>query len=64
MASKNNSNSLDIGFSKFLDYATLALKAVDNRYKEFEVPEVKQKKQTTVNKPKPIDLNNPFRGDF
>tara|TARA_R100000152_G_C6697687_1_gene127890 strand:- start:242 stop:430 length:189 start_codon:yes stop_codon:yes gene_type:complete len=60
---KQNSNSLDIGFSKFLDYATLALKAVDNRYKEFEVPEVKQKQQRVV-KPKPIDLNNPFRGDF
>ena len=61
---KPKGSSVDIGFSKFLDYATLALKAVDNRYKEFEVPEVKQKKQTTVNKPKPIDLNNPFRGDF
>ena len=60
---KQNSNSLDIGFSKFLDYATLALKAVDNRYKEFEVPEVKQKQQRVV-KPKPINLSNPFQGDF
>tara|TARA_R100000315_G_C5102951_1_gene58975 strand:- start:61 stop:249 length:189 start_codon:yes stop_codon:yes gene_type:complete len=60
---RQNSNSLDIGFSKFLDYATLALKAVDNRYKEFEVPEVKQKQQRVV-KPKPINLNNPFQGDF
>ena len=60
---RQNSNSLDIGFSKFLDYATLALKAVDNRYKEFEVPEVKQKQQRVV-KPKPINLNNRFQGDF
>ena len=64
MPNTNKRDSLDIGFSKFLDYATLALKAVDNRYKDFEVPEIKEKKQRATNKPKPINLNNPFQGDF
>ena len=61
---KRKGSSVDIGFSKFLDYATLAFKAVDNRYKDLDIPEVKQKKEKSMNKPKPIDLNNPFQGDF
>tara|TARA_R100000742_G_C4181776_1_gene16658 strand:+ start:274 stop:462 length:189 start_codon:yes stop_codon:yes gene_type:complete len=58
---KSKGNSVDIGFSKFLDYATLAFKAVDNRYKDLDIPEVKEK-ETRVRKPVPMNLDNPFRG--
>ena len=56
---KPKSSSVDIGFSKFLDYANLAFKAVDNRYKDLDIPEVKQKNNVR----KPVsDNTNPFRG--
>jgi hypothetical protein len=56
---KPKGSSVDIGFSKFLDYATLAFKAVDNRYKDLDIPEVKQKNNVR----KPVsDNTNPFRG--
>ena len=59
MAKQPKQSALNMGLSNFLDYATLAFKAVDNRYKDLDIPEVKQKNNVR----KPVsDNTNPFRG--
>ena len=47
MAKQPKQSALNMGLSNFLDYATLAFKAVDKRYQDLEIPDV------DIKQPKP-----------
>ncbi len=65
MAKQPKQSALNMGLSNFLDYATLAFKAVDKRYQDLEIPNV------DIKQPKPKlrfpytkyeEPDNPFGG--